>query len=95
MLLILMVLFSVSSDPCLAFPLHREVCPSLILVHARTRAHTHTHAATATLPEGRERKRGGKKKTTQAAHISNLQGGVVLKTLGQSLCLWHPAKILK
>lgn len=88
-----MVFFSVSSDPSLAFPLHL----SLLLSYSCTHAHAHTHAATATLPEGREREneRGGKKKTTQAAHISNLQGGVVLKTLGQSLCLWHPAKILK
>lgn len=88
-----MVFFSVSSDPSLAFPLHL----SLLLSYSCTHTHTYTHAATATLPEGREREREEekKKKNTQAAHISNLQGGVVLKTLGQSLRLWHPAKILK
>lgn len=88
-----MVLFSVSSDPCLAFPLHREVCPSLILVH--TRAHARTHTQPQPLCQKEEREREEEKKTTQAAHISNLQGGVVLKTLGQSLCLWHQVKTLK
>lgn len=55
-----MVLFSVSSDPCLAFPLHREVCPSLILVHARTRTHTHTQPQPLCQKEEREREEGKK-----------------------------------
>lgn len=52
-----MVLFSVSSDPCLAFPLHREVCPSLILVHTRTHTHTQPHSHFARRKREKERRK--------------------------------------
>lgn len=74
MQLLLMYLLFLSSDPLLALPIHTS--------------HRSSHSHFARRENGREGREGGKekKKKKKAAHISNLQRGVVPNVL-DSLCL--------